>query len=134
VFLLLLLLLQVRDREEAARISNAYAPEHLIVNVQDAESWLPLLDNAGSIFMGRWEDINWMREIGLGLLPCISLLLVLLPLPDWNQDHRLPDYPFWGQARLIENSMLWCLLRHAIVSMRWDSRPCARLACRNPLG
>lgn len=44
---------QVRDREEAARISNAYAPEHLIVNVQDAEAWLPLLDNAGSVFLGR---------------------------------------------------------------------------------
>lgn len=44
---------QVRDREEAARISNAYSPEHLIVNVQDAEAWLPLLDNAGSVFMGR---------------------------------------------------------------------------------
>jgi histidinol dehydrogenase len=44
----------VRDREEAARISNAYAPEHLIINVEDPESWLPLLDNAGSIFMGRW--------------------------------------------------------------------------------
>jgi histidinol dehydrogenase len=24
------------------------------VNVEDAESWLPALDNAGSIFMGRW--------------------------------------------------------------------------------
>ena len=31
-----------------------YAPEHLIVNVEDAESWLPLLDNAGSIFLGRY--------------------------------------------------------------------------------
>lgn len=47
-------IVQVRDREEAARISNAYSPEHLIVNVQDAEAWLPLLDNAGSIFLGRW--------------------------------------------------------------------------------
>jgi histidinol dehydrogenase len=44
---------QVRDREEAARISNAYAPEHLIINVDNPESWLPMLDNAGSIFMGR---------------------------------------------------------------------------------
>jgi hypothetical protein len=102
LLLLLPLLLQVRDREEAARISNAYAPEHLIVNVQDAESWLPLLDNAGSIFMGRWENTNWMRDISVGFLPCISLLLVLPQLPDWDQDHRLPDYPFWGQARLIE--------------------------------
>jgi histidinol dehydrogenase len=24
------------------------------VNVEDAESWLPLLDNAGSVFLGRW--------------------------------------------------------------------------------
>lgn len=55
--LLLLLLLQVRDRDEAARLSNAYAPEHLIVNVQDAEDWLPLLDNAGSVFMGRWVGL-----------------------------------------------------------------------------
>ena len=31
-----------------------YAPEHLIVNTADAEDWLPMLDNAGSIFLGRW--------------------------------------------------------------------------------
>jgi histidinol dehydrogenase len=36
------------------RISNAYAPEHLIVNVDGAEAWLPALDNAGSVFLGRW--------------------------------------------------------------------------------
>ncbi len=24
------------------------------MNVEDAESWLPLLDNAGSVFLGRW--------------------------------------------------------------------------------
>jgi hypothetical protein len=52
----------VRDREEAAHISNNYAPEHLIVNVQDAESWLPLLDNAGSIFLGRW--VWWCASRG----------------------------------------------------------------------
>lgn len=32
--------------------SNRYAPEHLIVNVADAESWLEQLDNAGSVFLG----------------------------------------------------------------------------------
>ena len=31
-----------------------YAPEHLIVNTEDAEDWLPMLENAGSIFLGRW--------------------------------------------------------------------------------
>ena len=38
----------------ACDFSNRYAPEHLIVNVENAESWLPQLDNAGSIFLGRW--------------------------------------------------------------------------------
>ena len=42
----------VKDLAEACAFSNAYAPEHLIVNVADAESLLPQLDNAGSIF---WE-------------------------------------------------------------------------------
>lgn len=41
-------------QEEAARFSNLYAPEHLIVNTEDAEDWLPLLDNAGSVFLGPW--------------------------------------------------------------------------------
>eukprot|EP00854_Cymbomonas_tetramitiformis_P003938 gene3938-4903_t len=45
---------QVETKEEACAFSNLYAPEHLIVNVDDAESWLPHFDNAGSIFLGRW--------------------------------------------------------------------------------
>ena len=44
----------VKDLAEACAFSNAYAPEHLIVNVADAESLLPQLDNAGSIFLGRY--------------------------------------------------------------------------------
>ncbi|GBG71511.1 hypothetical protein CBR_g8928 [Chara braunii] len=40
--------------EEACKFSNMYAPEHLIVNTDDAEEWLPHLDNAGSVFLGRW--------------------------------------------------------------------------------
>uniref|UniRef100_A0A7S0RS36 histidinol dehydrogenase n=1 Tax=Pyramimonas obovata TaxID=1411642 RepID=A0A7S0RS36_9CHLO len=45
---------EVDSKETAAKFSNLYAPEHLIVNVADADSWLPLLDEAGSIFLGRW--------------------------------------------------------------------------------
>lgn len=44
----------VPDRAAAIAFSNLYAPEHLIVNVEDAESWLDELDNAGSVFLGRW--------------------------------------------------------------------------------
>ena len=45
---------RVPDAATAARLSNLYAPEHLIVNVEGAEAWLPELDNAGSVFLGRW--------------------------------------------------------------------------------
>ena len=44
----------VKDIDQACEFSNAYAPEHLIVNVENAESLLPQLDNAGSIFLGRY--------------------------------------------------------------------------------
>ena len=46
--------IEVDSKEEACRFSNMYAPEHLIVNVEDHEEWVPDLDNAGSIFLGRW--------------------------------------------------------------------------------
>jgi len=40
--------------EEAAEISNAYAPEHLILQIDDARSLLPKIRNAGSVFLGPW--------------------------------------------------------------------------------
>ncbi|WP_417614472.1 histidinol dehydrogenase [Oceanisphaera sp.] len=42
------------DLEQAAVISNAYAPEHLIVQTADPRGLLPRLKNAGSIFLGAW--------------------------------------------------------------------------------
>ncbi|OXY82558.1 histidinol dehydrogenase [Oceanimonas doudoroffii] len=42
------------DLAEAARISNAYAPEHLIVQTEEPRALLPALKNAGSIFLGAW--------------------------------------------------------------------------------
>lgn len=47
-------IVEVADQAQAARLSNLYAPEHLIVNTRDAESWLGLLQHAGSIFLGPW--------------------------------------------------------------------------------
>ncbi|WP_107852621.1 histidinol dehydrogenase [Oceanimonas marisflavi] len=42
------------DLAEAARISNAYAPEHLIVQTDNPRALLPSLKNAGSVFLGAW--------------------------------------------------------------------------------
>ncbi|OOF41488.1 histidinol dehydrogenase [Rodentibacter rarus] len=41
--------------EQAVEISNAYAPEHLVVQTQNARELLPFLDNAGSIFLGAYS-------------------------------------------------------------------------------
>ena len=42
------------DLEEACAISNAYAPEHLIVQTEAPRDLLDRLENAGSIFLGAW--------------------------------------------------------------------------------
>ncbi|XP_048141543.1 histidinol dehydrogenase, chloroplastic-like isoform X10 [Rhodamnia argentea] len=39
---------------QAVSFSNLYAPEHLIINVKDAEKWESLIENAGSVFLGQW--------------------------------------------------------------------------------
>lgn len=39
---------------QAITFSNLYAPEHLIINVKDAEKWEGLIENAGSVFVGPW--------------------------------------------------------------------------------
>jgi histidinol dehydrogenase len=40
--------------DTALEISNAYAPEHLILQVANARDWLPKVRNAGSVFLGAW--------------------------------------------------------------------------------
>ncbi|RDV24665.1 histidinol dehydrogenase [Alteromonas aestuariivivens] len=41
--------------QQAIEVSNLYAPEHLIVQITHPRSCLPLLTNAGSIFLGPWS-------------------------------------------------------------------------------
>ncbi len=43
------------DLDAAIEISNRYAPEHLILQIEDAHSVVPLVRNAGSVFVGRWS-------------------------------------------------------------------------------
>jgi len=44
----------VPDLDVALAVSNAYAPEHLILQVQTPRAYLPAVLNAGSVFLGRW--------------------------------------------------------------------------------
>jgi histidinol dehydrogenase len=44
----------VKTIEEAMEMSNAYAPEHLILATKDAESLAERVVNAGSVFVGHF--------------------------------------------------------------------------------
>ncbi len=44
----------VDNISEALQISNAYAPEHLIINTADAAALAEQVENAGSVFIGPW--------------------------------------------------------------------------------
>lgn len=44
----------VRDRTEALNVINQYAPEHLILAMENAESFAEKIINAGSVFLGNY--------------------------------------------------------------------------------
>jgi len=47
-------ILRVSSLDEAMKIANGYAPEHLILNIENAAQWATRVENAGSVFIGRW--------------------------------------------------------------------------------
>lgn len=47
-------LIVVKDIDKAIDISNTYAPEHLILHLEDAQEHTDQIRNAGSVFVGRW--------------------------------------------------------------------------------
>jgi histidinol dehydrogenase len=49
-------LILTRSLAEACHLADRIAPEHLELSVADAEALLPLLHNAGAIFLGRWSS------------------------------------------------------------------------------
>ena len=47
-------LIVVDSLEQAFTISNAYAPEHLILALREPRRWLDRVEAAGSVFLGDW--------------------------------------------------------------------------------
>ncbi|KAK9471438.1 histidine biosynthesis trifunctional protein [Dipodascopsis tothii] len=45
----------VKTIEEALSLSNKYAPEHLILQIDNAAKYVDLVDHAGSVFVGAWS-------------------------------------------------------------------------------
>ncbi|KAK3833094.1 MAG: histidinol dehydrogenase-domain-containing protein [Linnemannia elongata] len=48
-------IIEVESMEEAMKFSNAYAPEHLILHLEEAEKHVDQVMNAGSVFVGHWS-------------------------------------------------------------------------------
>ncbi|KIL68052.1 hypothetical protein M378DRAFT_121099 [Amanita muscaria Koide BX008] len=46
------IIVKVQNIDQAIEFSNDYAPEHLILHLENPSSYLPLIDNAGSVFVG----------------------------------------------------------------------------------
>ena len=44
----------VENREVALAMTNAYAPEHLILSMEEVEIFADQIDNAGSVFLGNY--------------------------------------------------------------------------------
>lgn len=83
----------VDDCAEAITVSNKYAPEHLILQVQDARQYVSHIRNAGSVFLGPWTP----EAVG-----------------DYcsGTNHVLPTY---GHARAYSGLALDSFLRHMTV-------------------
>lgn len=47
-------LIQVSDMDQAIKVANRIAPEHLELSVENPEKYLPQIRHAGAIFMGRY--------------------------------------------------------------------------------
>jgi histidinol dehydrogenase len=83
----------VVDLETAFEVSNRYAPEHLLIQVESPRDWLPRVRNAGSIFLGRWTPES---------------------LGDYcsGTNHVLPTY---GHARAYSGLNLSAFVKHVTV-------------------
>jgi len=49
------LIVKTQGPETALEFSNDYAPEHLILHLRDAPSWVNHVKNAGSVFVGPYS-------------------------------------------------------------------------------
>lgn len=45
----------VSSLEDAFGFANRYAPEHLILHLEEAEQWVEKVQSAGSVFLGPWS-------------------------------------------------------------------------------
>ncbi|HDR1924507.1 TPA: histidinol dehydrogenase [Pasteurella multocida] len=98
------------DLQQCVEISNAYAPEHLVVQVENARNLLPFLDNAGSIFLGAYSPES-MGDYASGtnhVLPTYGYTRThsSLGLADFSKRMTVQELTSQGFTDLAETVML----------------------------
>ncbi|MGQ0287079.1 histidinol dehydrogenase [Pasteurellaceae bacterium 22721_9_1] len=98
------------DLQQSARISNAYAPEHLVVQIENPRNLLPFLDNAGSIFLGAYSPES-MGDYASGtnhVLPTYGYTRThsSLGLADFSKRMTVQELTPQGFKNLAETVML----------------------------
>jgi histidinol dehydrogenase len=48
-------LIVVESLDTAFAVANEYAPEHLLLEIQEPRTWLPRVQAAGAVFLGSWS-------------------------------------------------------------------------------
>ncbi|KAL2863734.1 histidine biosynthesis protein HIS4 [Aspergillus lucknowensis] len=80
----------VKGIDEAMALSNDYAPEHLILQIENAEAAVEKVQNAGSVFIGKWTPES-VGDYSAGV------------------NHSLPTY---GYAKQYSGVNLGSFLKH----------------------
>ncbi|MGC6406594.1 histidinol dehydrogenase [Bisgaard Taxon 45] len=98
------------DLQQCVEISNAYAPEHLVVQVENVRNLLPFLDNAGSIFLGAYSPES-MGDYASGtnhVLPTYGYTRThsSLGLADFSKRMTVQELTPQGFSDLAETVML----------------------------
>ena len=95
-------ILNVPTLKDALSFSNQYAPEHLILHLDDAEDCLDSIENAGSVFVGHWSPERFFFSCGISYLNSCG---------DYasGTNHTLPTY---GYAKMYSGVNTHTFLKH----------------------
>lgn len=100
-------IVQVQSKDEALAFSNAYAPEHLIINTEDADQYVEGVTNAGSVFLGKYTPESVGDYASGKINGFVTHFAIVL-----GTNHVLPTY---GCARMYSGVSLDSFLKKITV-------------------
>lgn len=106
------LTIQVKTLDDAMRISNEYAPEHLILQINDAAKVVDKVMNAGSVFIGEWTPES-VGDYSAGVNHSLRKLIHVKQLSIHTNHFLLATYGF---AKQYSGVNLGSYLKHITCS------------------